>query len=346
MQLAHPVQEESAELREALQNILLAADSTTAATSWQRAALEEKRRKVMRLLDDLSSVAATDTHTDTPSHLVSPKLDEENVRTTSTSANNADTHADEAPAAEEVPLHPPAERRLLGNIFSCLSPVPHTPITTLVEDNTKRTAPQYLANPSQPRQISVLRSDTFAAQPDHRQTSGPGTRRVEPPRFAHRLDDAEGRPEIVSGNCSTENFDHDSNPRSRQVTVWRTCSPSPHRDIRLYDYTCVTPSFWIHVWPCFGNAMRSIGRPTRVLVRGCYRFFEDVVERAAAQTQCQPACPSLYTPDGCPVWELEKLRAERHYLLFPSGGFYRKRAVPTALLWVLYTDARRIVECS
>ncbi|KAG5496211.1 hypothetical protein JKF63_02512 [Porcisia hertigi] len=106
-------------------------------------------------------------------------------------------------------------------------------------------------------------------------------------------------------------------------------------------------SFWINVWPCFGDtAVARAQHPIRVLVQGRYHYFEDVLEKAAKLTDCKPASHCFYTPDGCPIRDVKDLVSENHYLLFPSGGLYRKHSIPTALLWLLYTDARHIVESS
>ncbi|EKF33247.1 hypothetical protein MOQ_002900 [Trypanosoma cruzi marinkellei] len=91
-------------------------------------------------------------------------------------------------------------------------------------------------------------------------------------------------------------------------------------------------SFWINVWPCFGTFTSSVCKPTRILVYSSYCYMVHVTEKAGTLMGCRPAPSVLYQPDGRSVRSLAQLMPEQHYLLFPSGGFYRKEAVPAALL--------------
>ncbi|KAH9578841.1 hypothetical protein LSM04_005970 [Trypanosoma melophagium] len=99
-------------------------------------------------------------------------------------------------------------------------------------------------------------------------------------------------------------------------------------------------TFWINVWPCFGTFASSVSKPTRVVVSGSYRYMEQLTEKAGIATGCQPAPSVLYEPDGRPIRSLAQLVPEQHYLLFPSGGFYRREALPHALLEELVRAAR------
>ncbi|EAN92810.1 hypothetical protein C3747_12g442 [Trypanosoma cruzi] len=91
-------------------------------------------------------------------------------------------------------------------------------------------------------------------------------------------------------------------------------------------------SFWINVWPCFGTFTSFVCKPTRILVHSSYCYMVHVTEKAGTLMGCRPAPSVLYEPDGRSVRSLAQLLPEQHYLLFPSGGFYRKEAVPAALL--------------
>eukprot|EP00796_Vickermania_ingenoplastis_P013277 gene13277-9119_t len=102
----------------------------------------------------------------------------------------------------------------------------------------------------------------------------------------------------------------------------------------------LTCSFWVHLWPCFGMRSACL-KPTRVFVKSAYRYIEDITEGVAKELQCMPAASVLYEPHGKEVRSLFELRPEEHYLLFPSGGFYRREAVPLNLLKLLVTKAKR-----
>lgn len=101
---------------------------------------------------------------------------------------------------------------------------------------------------------------------------------------------------------------------------------------------------WINVWPCFGTHTASFSKPTRVFVRARYRYMEDVTEIVAKSLNCQPAPTALYEPQGKEIRSLAELRHNGHYLFFPSGGFYRREAVPAALLNTLVEEARKAMR--
>lgn len=103
--------------------------------------------------------------------------------------------------------------------------------------------------------------------------------------------------------------------------------------------------FWIVVWPCFGTTASSFSQAgKRVFVRARYRLIVDVTEEVAKELHCQPPATVLYEPDGKEIQSIKHLRPEGHYLLFPSGGFYRRSAVPEALLRALLLSAK--MACS
>ncbi|KEG15376.1 hypothetical protein DQ04_00091100 [Trypanosoma grayi] len=103
-------------------------------------------------------------------------------------------------------------------------------------------------------------------------------------------------------------------------------------------------TFWINVWPCFGTFASSVCKPKRIVVHGSYCYMEQLTEKAGIETGCRPAPSVLYEPDGRPIRSLVQLMPEQHYLLFPSGGFYRKEAVPAALLMELVRAARTTLQ--
>lgn len=348
MQAAYTSADQIEVLRKTLQDVLLSIDAMTPATSCERAAVEEKRQKVLQLLAELSSPLSVESHP----HLVSPALELDSAASYSTVSDA--TQGGETHVAEPVDFLPLPQHRLLGNVFSRPVPLRQGPSKALESTSfsagdskeAKTTCPHFLMERVSPQSTpSSTHLDSLTEPCESTSTRSYNERQEE---AAARVGRANGAmtPEVTS-SCRAGDDDEGVEHSNARVAPLRGARPSPpRRDVCLYDYACVTPSFWIHIWPCFGNAVCFTSRPTRVLVRGCYRYFEDVVERAAAQTNCQPACPFLYTPEGCPVRELERLVAEQHYLLFPSGGFYRKQAVPTALLWLLYRDARRIIQCA
>lgn len=97
--------------------------------------------------------------------------------------------------------------------------------------------------------------------------------------------------------------------------------------------------FWIHVWPCFGT-FQSTARSERVYVYAHYRHLADVLEKAAEALGCKPAPQYFFEPDGKVVRTLRQLVSGQHYLVFPSGGFYRQDAVPSALLHEIIKGAK------
>ncbi|ESL06308.1 hypothetical protein TRSC58_06020 [Trypanosoma rangeli SC58] len=103
-------------------------------------------------------------------------------------------------------------------------------------------------------------------------------------------------------------------------------------------------SFWINVWPCFGTFTSFISKPTRVLVHSSYRYMEQLTEKAGMLMNCRPAPSVLFEPDGRSVRLLAQLLPEQHYLFFPSGGLYRKEAVPAALLEELVRTAKLTLQ--
>ncbi|ORC88331.1 uncharacterized protein TM35_000172030 [Trypanosoma theileri] len=103
-------------------------------------------------------------------------------------------------------------------------------------------------------------------------------------------------------------------------------------------------TFWINIWPCFGTFASSVCKPTRIVVNGSYRFMEQLTEKAGVMTGCQPAPSVLYEPDGKSIRSLAQLVPEQHYLLFPSGGFYRREALPHALLQELVREAKMALK--
>lgn len=104
---------------------------------------------------------------------------------------------------------------------------------------------------------------------------------------------------------------------------------------------------WIHLWPCFGTHSSSLTKaPERVFVRARFRYIADVTEKVAKDLGCQPAPTMLYEPQGKEIKSLQDLVPEAHYLLFPSGGFYRRDAVPASLLTILVENAKHVLCAS
>ncbi|RNF05223.1 hypothetical protein TraAM80_04697 [Trypanosoma rangeli] len=103
-------------------------------------------------------------------------------------------------------------------------------------------------------------------------------------------------------------------------------------------------SFWINVWPCFGTFTSFLCKPTRILVHSSYRYMEQLTEKAGMLMNCQPAPSVLFEPDGRSLRSLAQLLPEQHYLFFPSGGLYRKEAVPAALLVELVRTAKLTLQ--
>ncbi|RNF23815.1 uncharacterized protein Tco025E_02717 [Trypanosoma conorhini] len=130
-------------------------------------------------------------------------------------------------------------------------------------------------------------------------------------------------------------------------------APVPARVSTNLQYTsmCVPTAplvqektFWINVWPCFGSLTSFLCKPTRILVHGGYRYMEQLTEKAGTLMNCRPAPSVLYEPHGRPLRSLAQLLPEQHYLFFPSGGFYRKEAVPVALLVELVKTAKLTLQ--
>lgn len=140
-------------------------------------------------------------------------------------------------------------------------------------------------------------------------------------------------------NCSTST---ERIPQSERYEISSTLHASPTPVVRgssKYE------GFWIVVWPCFGTTTSSFSHAgKRVFVRARYRLIVDVTEEVAKELRCQPPASVLYEPDGKEIQSIKLLRPEGHYLLFPSGGFYRRTAVPEALLHTLLRSAK--MACS
>ncbi|KAK7199756.1 hypothetical protein NESM_000021800 [Novymonas esmeraldas] len=316
------------ELRQALECILASASASAQSYPEEGRSLEVQRQRVLTLLARLDEAApvSSDTTVRAERHqgaLVSPphtETGEEERVAPRRDGGNGDTAADltgagsdgaESEAAQRSGgvVAPPAHRCLLGNLFA-----------------QPRSSPEHVTW-GDPRPDFHT---TACSPPARGSTSLPVA--VSPP---DRHDDAGCRRLWPDRVCAG------------RMRGGRAASPSPRRCPGTGATVTMPHSFWINVWPCLGGSAASrIRHPTRVLVRAKCCFFEDVVEKAAELTQCRPAPHSLYTPDGCPIHELGGLVAESHYLLYPAGGFYRQQAVPTALLWLLYTDARHIVQHS
>lgn len=122
-----------------------------------------------------------------------------------------------------------------------------------------------------------------------------------------------------------------------------TVSKHLPRRTEVHSDTSRTPpyphSYWIHVWPCFGS-YSSGSKAVRLCVLPHHVNLKDVLEHAATVVNTQPAASHFFEPDGKIVRSLGQLRPEHHYLLFPSGGFYRQDSVPSALLQILVKSAQ------
>lgn len=102
--------------------------------------------------------------------------------------------------------------------------------------------------------------------------------------------------------------------------------------------------FWISIWPCFGTHSTYSAKSYRAFVRSGFRHIVDITEPVAKALGCQPAPTMLFEPQGREVKSLQHLTSEGHYLLFPSGGFYRREAVPTALLKHLVHSTQKYIQ--
>ncbi|KAG5470130.1 hypothetical protein LSCM4_02824 [Leishmania orientalis] len=357
------------ELRESLANILVAIDASERSCVEEGKALEAQRQRVLGLLSKLDVMndlyKTPDTIEPRKGVLISPscaETNDEGLGLLDASPNSSEkAHARSQIAREplreavadagDVPttlVSHPNHRCLLGNLFSqprrsytaasldtsfcCVS---SPPPRWSVEEGWSNG--RYESNLDRCAAATVSRQlGHFCCSPErelspshHGRASACERYNVPSSLLRHRHE--------------TENY-----PKRRQPSL---CTPSvqlsAQRSRRWSSDAKLPCSFWINVWPCLGGTVASRARrPTRVLVQGRCRYFEDVLEKAAKLTNCQPAPHCFYTPDGCLIRYLEDLIAEHHYLLFSSGGLYRRESVPTALLWLLYTDARHIVACS
>ncbi|KAG5470551.1 hypothetical protein LSCM1_01795 [Leishmania martiniquensis] len=357
----------TAELRESLENILAAIGASERTCSEEGRALETQRQRVLLLLSKLDAVALSDT-TDNREplrrFLISPpcaETDDEGAGPLDVSAHSSEgTHARtpafgdprraasaQACGVQRAFSSPPDHFCLLGNLFS----QPRRRYTAVPSCTSSLCVP-----PSRLRSLvdeggSDVRHDSDFDQCDAL-TVPPEKRHLHcSPEEEHSLFTSLGErarewhngPSIARRNRQA----NEVNP-TRQLSSSRTPSAQACAQLSHRNSAATLPlSFWVNVWPCLGGTVASRARrPTRVLVQGRCRYFEDVLEKAAKLTGCQPAPHCFYTPDGCLVRDLEDLIAEHHYLLFPSGGFYRKETVPTALLWLLYKSARQLMWCS
>lgn len=104
-----------------------------------------------------------------------------------------------------------------------------------------------------------------------------------------------------------------------------------------------TGGVWINIWPCFGTHSRAAAAPMRCFIRPRFVYMEDALESIAKELACQPSPSALLEPHGRVVRHLDDLRADGHYLIFPSGTFYRREAVPVSLLKILVESAKRTI---
>ncbi|KAG5470965.1 hypothetical protein CUR178_02271 [Leishmania enriettii] len=356
------------ELRESLENILVAVDASERSCVEEGRALEAQRQRVLRLLSKLDVMndlhKSPDTIEPRKDVLMSPscaEINDEGLDLSDTSSNSSKKAHVQSQVSRE-PLHEavadagdepttlvshPNHRCLLGNLFSqprrlyvadslntssCFSsPPPRWNVGESWPDGRYESNLDRCAAATVPRPL-----EHFCCSPE---------RELSPSR--HGIARACERYNMPS-SLLRHRHEKENYSKRRQPSL---CTPSvqlsAQRSRQRSSDAKLPCSFWINVWPCLGGTVASRARrPTRVLVQGRCRYFEDVLEKAAKLTNCQPAPHCFYTPEGCLVRFLEDLIAERHYLLFSSGGLYRRESVPTALLWLLYTDACHIVECS
>ncbi|GET91484.1 hypothetical protein, conserved [Leishmania tarentolae] len=348
----------AAELRESLENIINAIDASAYSCSEECKALEVQRQRVLTLL---SKMDARETPCDSPDTteqrrcpLLSPSLLEADKRaagplqlfSSNSEAGDARTRDEAAEDNVQATLEETGDERttyvthsahrcLLANLFckprrrETTTPL-NSPVPCLLYLPSKRSLGEHGWN-GEDEDDSIQHIEATVQPQVEQLCCSPEARLAFPEeRRRRRIQDRHDLPlSFPRRSCSL----------LKQVSA--ECSF--HRHIE----STAPRSFWINVWPCYGSSAASrTHHPARVLVRGRYRYFEDVLEKAAKRTNCKPAPHGFYTPDGCPIRHLHDLVAEHHYLLFPFGGFYRKQSVPTALLWVLYTDARHIVQCS
>nr|CAJ2479031.1 unnamed protein product [Leishmania braziliensis] len=358
----------AAELRESLENILSAISASAHSCSEESRALEVQRQRVLTLLFKLdrrrTSFDSLDTTVPRHGTLLSPVSAETTVehggslhvfvRNSESADARTDAPGDQFRTAfrEDDKVHArsmphPYHRCLLGNLFS----------QSIQRDMTAPLAYMFPCVSSPP---SLSRGEADGLEGDGEKDSGvcAASTRLQQmgqlccspaalPSFSNdEGGSGRGWHDLASRVQRHSRVDEDS-PKPQEM---RSCAPSAQvntQNSRQWNSdTTVSRSFWINVWPCYGGTSAShTQHPTRVLVRGRYRYIEEVMEKAAKLTNCRPASHGFYTPDGCPIRNLESLVPEQHYLLFPFGGFYRRQTVPTALLWQLYSDARHIVQC-
>jgi hypothetical protein len=85
--------------------------------------------------------------------------------------------------------------------------------------------------------------------------------------------------------------------------------------------------FWVTMW----RGTHRDGEPHRVHAARC-RSLQQLIDRAAKETVCQPAPTVIYTPDGRPITDLSAVRPDGDYLIHPAGFQYHEETVPTRLL--------------
>ncbi|AYU81704.1 hypothetical protein, conserved [Leishmania donovani] len=359
----------AAELRESLENILNAIGASAYSCSEESRALEVQRQRVLALLSKLdagnapcdspdtaasrrgtllspATSEARDKHTG-PLHVSSISSEAADVRSNAAGNDMSATFAEAGDARTTFVLHPD-HRCLLANLFSKSRRHDVT-----VPSNSS--SPCVLSLPLKPtvekggldgrdENDSVPCATAAVLQQMGQLCCSPAVLLSLSEDGRELVCEGHDVPSSVPRRCRVE-VDTPQLQQSRFCAL--SARVNAQRRLRWHSEATDSRSFWINVWPCYGGSAVSRARhPTRVLVRGRYRYFEDVLETAAKLTDCKPASHAFYTPDGCPIRHLEDLIAEHHYLLFPFGGFYRKQSVPTALLWLLYTDARHIVHHS
>ncbi|CAG9580231.1 conserved hypothetical protein [Leishmania major strain Friedlin] len=357
------------ELRESLENILTAIGASAYSCSEESRALEMQRQRVLALLSKLDignapcdlprttapgrgtllspvTSEAPDKHTG-PLHMSSSSGEVADIRSNAAGDDMLATFAEAGDARTAFVPHPD-HRCLLANLFS--KPRRHDVTAPL-----NSALPCILSPPSRPtlgkggldgqdENDSVPYATAALPQEMGQLCCSPAVLLSLSQDGRELVCEGHDLPSSVPQRCRVE----EDTPQSQQSQCCAlSAQVNAHRRLRWYSDATDPRSFWINVWPCYGGSAASRCRhPTRVLVRGRYRYFEDVLEAAANLTDCKPASQAFYTPDGCPIRHIEDLIAEHHYLLFPFCGFYRKQSVPTALLWLLYTDARHLVHCS
>lgn len=158
-------------------------------------------------------------------------------------------------------------------------------------------------------------------------------------QFRHKVQDGDdGSLGALTHACNASYAAKHAQRRTRDAAT-ATVNAGLYRRALAVGNTDASHGFWINVWPCFGTFSATV-KPTRVYVYAHYRHMEDVIERAADMAHCKPAPQCFFQPDGQAVRLLQQLVPEQHYLLFPSGGFYRQDAVPSALLREIVKAAR------